>query len=106
MFITKFFNLFLTNRTAYSVFEEKSHPNLGEGDTTSPSSEGPTPSSISSPTEPTKSTNLEETESSNNTTESMEMNEKDGNDMDTRQTEDLDADVKPASVNEKRNPSV
>ncbi|XP_015600902.1 solute carrier organic anion transporter family member 3A1 [Cephus cinctus] len=57
------------------LFEEKpNHHNLGEGDTTSPSSEAPTPSSISSPTDPTKSTNLEETESSNNTQDSLEAN--------------------------------
>ncbi|XP_023290281.1 solute carrier organic anion transporter family member 3A1 isoform X2 [Orussus abietinus] len=54
------------------LFEEKPHhQNLGEGDNaTSPSTETPTPSSVSSPTEPTKSTNLEETTESSNHTNS------------------------------------
>lgn len=55
-----------------TVFEEKPHQNLGDGDATLPNSEIATPSSISSPTEPTKSTNLEETGSSNQTQDSME----------------------------------
>lgn len=85
------------------LFEEKPHHhNLGEGDVTSPSSDAPTPSSVSSPTEPTKSTNLEETESSNHTqfsTETTDLHSKDSTEVsDTRQSalvnEDLDVEIK------------
>lgn len=81
-FNLSFFHMFysLLNERCYmyvrvyvnTVFEEKPHQNVGDGDATMPSSELATPSSISSPTEPTKSTNLEETGSSNQTQMSTE----------------------------------
>ncbi|XP_046468957.1 solute carrier organic anion transporter family member 3A1 isoform X1 [Neodiprion pinetum] len=97
------------------LFEERpQHLNTADGDTTSPSTEGPTPSSISSPTEPTKSTNLEETESSNHTEASNDINNpqtKDPFDIpDTRQaplaTEDLEVEIKRPDSTEKLHPSV
>lgn len=87
------------------MFEERPHHHhTTEGDGTSPSSELPTPSSVSSPTEPTKSTNLEETGSSNQTQDSTETANRSKSTMDvdvpdTRQAplamEEPDVEVKP-----------
>jgi len=97
------------------VFEEKPHQNLGDGDATLPSSEIPTPSSISSPTEPTKSTNLEETGSSNQTQDSMETTNRSKNMevevSDTRQAplalQEPDVEIKlSSSTIENRNRTV
>lgn len=89
------------------MFEERPHHhNIGEGDATSPSSELPTPSSISSPTEPTKSTNLDDTGSSNQTHDSTENGNRpksttDVDVPDTRQAplaaQEPDVEVKPST---------
>lgn len=99
-----------------TVFEEKPHhQNVGDGDATLPSSEIPTPSSISSPTEPTKSTNLEETGSSNQTQDLAETTNRSKNTEvevpDTRQAplaiQEPDVEIKPSSgLTENRNRDV